>query len=87
MHDEAARGGPASVLRLGEAVSETCGRSHADVPDRRRSAVERLIAAHALAVDAVQAICNKVEVAGYPGSRVENGIERHEKGPVAGAFS
>ncbi|WP_439640726.1 type II toxin-antitoxin system VapC family toxin [Nevskia sp.] len=62
------------VLPLDKAVAEAYGRLRAAVPDRRRNAFDRLIAAHALAVDAVLVTNNEADFEGYPGLRVENWI-------------
>ncbi|MCX7073192.1 MAG: type II toxin-antitoxin system VapC family toxin [Gammaproteobacteria bacterium] len=62
------------VLPLDKAVAETYGRLRAAVPGRRRNAFDRLIAAHALAVDAVLVTNNEADFEGYPGLRVENWI-------------
>lgn len=62
------------VLPLDKAVAKTYGRLRAAVPDRRRNAFDRLIAAHALAVDAVLVTNNEADFEGYPGLRVENWI-------------
>ncbi len=62
------------VLPLDVSVAETYGRLRAAVPDRRRDAFDRLIAAHAIAVDAVLITNNEADFAGYPGLRVENWV-------------
>lgn len=60
------------VLPLDVSVAEAYGRLRAAVPDRRRNAFDRLIAAHAIAVDAVLITNNEADFAGYPGLLVEN---------------
>eukprot|EP00611_Tribonema_gayanum_P015135 TRINITY_DN26939_c0_g1_i1.p2 TRINITY_DN26939_c0_g1~~TRINITY_DN26939_c0_g1_i1.p2 ORF type:complete len:101 (+),score=25.39 TRINITY_DN26939_c0_g1_i1:760-1062(+) len=62
------------VLPLDTAVAEAYGRLRAAVPDRRRDAFDRLIAAHAIAVDAVLVTSNEADFAGYSGLRVENWV-------------
>jgi tRNA(fMet)-specific endonuclease VapC len=44
--------------------------------DRRRDALDRLIAAHALALDATLVTNNEADFAGYPGLRVDNWVGR-----------
>lgn len=60
------------VLPLDVSVAEAYGRLRAAVPDRRRDAFDRLIAAHAIAVDAVLVTNNEADFEGYPGLVVEN---------------
>lgn len=60
------------VLPLDVAVAEAYGRLRAAVPDRRRNAFDRLIAAHAVAVGAVLITNNEADFEGYPGLVVEN---------------
>lgn len=76
---------------------EMQSRLRAAVPDRRRNAFDRLIAAHAIAANAVLVTNNEEDFDGYPGLTVENWIRGREsfrkqtrdngKGPVSGAFS
>lgn len=60
------------VLPLDVAVAEAYGRLRAAVPDRRRNAFDRLIAAHAIAVGAVLVTNNEADFEGYPALTVEN---------------
>ncbi|WP_292998555.1 type II toxin-antitoxin system VapC family toxin [Nevskia sp.] len=60
------------VLPLDLAVAEAYGRLRAAVPDRRRNAFDRLIAAHAIATNAVLVTNNEADFDGYPGLTVEN---------------
>lgn len=62
------------VLPLDLAVAEAYGRLRAAVPDRRRNAFDRLIAAHAIATNAVLVTNNEADFDGYPGLTVENWI-------------
>lgn len=62
------------VLPLDRAVAEAYGRLRAAVPDRRRNAFDRLIAAHAIATNAVLVTNNEADFDGYPGLTVENWI-------------
>ena len=60
------------VLPLDTPVAEAYGRLRAAVPDRRRDAFDRLIAAHAVALAATLVTNNEADFAGYPGLKVEN---------------
>ena len=62
------------VLPLDLAVAEAYGRLRAAVPDRRRNAFDRLIAAHAIATNAVLVTNNEADFDGYPGLTVENWV-------------
>ena len=46
----------------------------ATVADRKRDALDRLIAAHALSVGAILVTNNEADFAGYPGLQVENWV-------------
>ncbi len=50
------------------------GELAAAVPSRRRDALDRLIAAHALGLDVVLVTNNEGNFKGYPGLRVENWV-------------
>ena len=50
------------------------GELAAAVPSRRRDALDRLIAAHALDLQLAQVTNNEADFAGYPGLRVENWV-------------
>ena len=45
--------------------------------DRRRDALDKLIAAHAVALDVVLVTNNTGDFAGYPGLRLENWVASH----------
>lgn len=60
------------VLPFGTSAAEHDGVLHAAVRNRRRDALDRLIAAHALAVDAVLVTDSEVDFRDYPGLTVEN---------------
>ena len=60
------------VLPLDTPVAEAYGRLRAAVPDRRRDAFDRLIAAHAVSLGAVLVTNNEVDFADYPRLRIEN---------------
>ena len=62
------------VLPLDESGAESYGRLRAAVRDRRRDALDRLIAAHAIAVGSVLITNNEADFADYPGLRVENWV-------------
>lgn len=55
------------------------GELAAAVPNRRKDALDRLIAAHALGLDVVLVTNNEADFKGYPGLRVENWV----KGPTS----
>jgi tRNA(fMet)-specific endonuclease VapC len=52
--------------------AEVFGRLRAAVRDRRRDALDRMIAAHAIRLDAVLVTNNEADFAGFPQLRVEN---------------
>lgn len=60
------------VLPLDRPVAEAYGRVRAAMPDRRRDAFDRLIAAHAVALAATLVTNNEADFAGYPDLQVEN---------------
>jgi tRNA(fMet)-specific endonuclease VapC len=60
------------ALPFGEAQAHRYGLLAAAVKDRRRDALDRLIAAHALSLDLTLVTNNEADFAGYPGLRVEN---------------
>ena len=62
------------VLPLDESGAESYGQLRAAVRDRRRDALDRLIAAHAIAVGSVLITNNEADFADYPGLRVENWV-------------
>ena len=45
--------------------------------ERKRDALDKLIAAHAIALDATLVTNNEADFAGYPGLRVENWVSEH----------
>ena len=47
---------------------------HTTLPDRRRNAMDRLIAAHALSVGATLVTNNEADFKDYPGLKVENWV-------------
>lgn len=62
------------VLPFAEAAAESYGDLRAQVPDRRRDALDRLIAAHAVSVGATLVTNNLADFQGYPGLMVENWV-------------
>jgi tRNA(fMet)-specific endonuclease VapC len=60
------------VIPFDEADAEAFGRLRAAVRDRRRDALDRMIAAHAIRLDAVLVTNNEADFAGFPQLRVEN---------------
>jgi tRNA(fMet)-specific endonuclease VapC len=60
------------VLPFDEAASVSYGILRAAVPDRRRHALDRLIAAHALSIGATLVTNNEADFQDYPGLVVEN---------------
>lgn len=62
------------VLSFDEAAAEDFGRLAAAVRDRRRDALDRLIAAHAVSIDATLITNNEADFQGYPGLKVENWV-------------
>lgn len=45
--------------------------------DRKRDALDKLIAAHAVALDVVLVTNNEADFVGYPGLRIENWVSNH----------
>jgi len=62
------------VLPFAEHAAESYGVLAAAVPDRRRDALDRLIAAHALSVNATLVTNNEADFKDYPGLQVENWV-------------
>lgn len=62
------------VLPFDEAASVSYGVLRAAVRDRRRDALDRLIAAHAISVGAVLVTNNEADFKDYPGLAIENWI-------------
>lgn len=62
------------VLPLTEAAAEQCGILRAAIRDRRRDALDRLIAAHAIAAGTVLVTNNEDDFRDYPGLRLENWV-------------
>lgn len=60
------------VLSFDEHSAEEFGRLRAAVPDRRRDALDRLIAAHAVAQNLVLITNNEADFRDYPDLRLEN---------------
>ena len=63
------------VLPLDEAGAESYGRLRAAVRDRRRDALDRLIAAQAVAAGSILITNNEADFADYPGLQVENWVK------------
>ena len=59
-------------LPFDEAAANAYGVLRAAVPDRRRNAMDRLIAAQALSIEAILVTNNEDDFKGYPGLTVEN---------------
>ena len=64
------------VAPFDEAAAAAYGPVRAASRDRRRDTLDRLIAAHALALDATLVTNNEADFAGYPGLRVDNWVGR-----------
>ena len=62
------------VLPLTEAAAEQFGILRAAIRDRRRDALDRLIAAHAIAAGTVLVTNNEDDFRDYPGLRLENWV-------------
>lgn len=62
------------VLPFDERAAENYGVLRAAVPDRRRNAMDRLIAAHALSLNATLVTNNEADFKDYPGLKVENWV-------------
>ena len=66
------------VLPFTEAAAEHYGVLRAEVRERRRDALDRLIAAHALAARAVLVTNSEVDFRNCPGLRLENWVTPEE---------
>lgn len=62
------------VLSFDEAAAGAYGVQRAAAPDRRRDALDRLIAAHASSLDLTLVTRNAEDFAGYPGLKVEDWV-------------
>lgn len=62
------------VLPFGEAAAERYGVQRAAVRDRRRDALDRLIAAHATSLGLTLVTNNEADFRDYPGLMVENWV-------------
>jgi len=62
------------VLPFTEAAAEQFGSLRAAIRDRRRDALDRLIAAHAIAVGAALITNNEADFRDYPGLKLENWV-------------
>lgn len=62
------------VLPFGEEESTEYGVIRATVRDRKRDALDRLIAAHAISRNLVLVTNNEVDFAGYTGLKIENWV-------------
>ena len=60
------------VMPFDEAAASSYGVLRAQVPSRQRNSLDRLIAAHALSLDATLVTNNEADFTVYPGLRVEN---------------
>ena len=60
------------VLPFGERDAQSYGVLAAAVPDRKRDAMDRLIAAHALSAGCVVVTNNEADFRDYPGIQLEN---------------
>jgi tRNA(fMet)-specific endonuclease VapC len=67
------------ALPFGEAQAHCYGVLAAAVKDRRRDALDRLIAAHALSLDLTLVTNNEADFAGYLGLQVENWLTDHTR--------
>ncbi|MDD5295796.1 MAG: type II toxin-antitoxin system VapC family toxin [Rhodocyclaceae bacterium] len=63
------------VLPFDERAAENYGVIAAAVRDRRRDALDRLIAAHAISVGAILVTNNEADFKDYPGLAVENWVK------------
>jgi tRNA(fMet)-specific endonuclease VapC len=62
------------VLAFDESAARSYGVLRAAAPDRRRNALDRLIAAHALSLGLALVTNNEDDFLGYPGLMVENWV-------------
>ena len=60
------------VMPFDEAAASSYGVLRAQVPSRQRNSLDRLIAAHALSLDATLVTNNEADFAVYPKLRIEN---------------
>jgi len=75
--DEAALGALAAripVQAFDEAGADAYGVARKAQPERRRDAMDRLIAAHAISLDLVLVTNNEADFKDYPGIRLENWV-------------
>lgn len=63
------------VLAFDESAAQAYGVLRAAVPDRRRDALDRLIAAHALSLGVTLVTNNLTDFKDYPGLLVENWVD------------
>ena len=66
-----------SLLPFDEAAAQAYGVLRAAVPDRRRNAFDRLIAAHALSRNITLVTNNEGDFKDYPGLKLENWVASH----------
>ncbi|MFO0462378.1 MAG: hypothetical protein ACK50I_24770 [Burkholderiales bacterium] len=66
---------PRAGKRTAERASSIRPRRLAVVHERRRDALDRMIAAHALALDVTLVTNHVADFAGYPGSRIADWVE------------
>lgn len=62
------------VQAFDEAGADAYGIARKAVPERRRDAMDRLIAAHAVSLDLVLVTNNEADFRDYPGIKVENWV-------------
>jgi tRNA(fMet)-specific endonuclease VapC len=62
------------VLPFGDAAAQAYGRLCAAVPDRRRDALDRLIAAHAVSLNLALVTNNEADFLDFPDLRLENWV-------------
>lgn len=62
------------ALPFGDAEAASYAAVRAALPDRRRDALDRLIASHAIAAHCVLVTHNEADFSGYSGLRVENWV-------------
>ena len=60
------------VLPFDQTAARTYGVMRAAAPERRKNALDRLIAAHAVSLNVTLVTNNEADYKGYPGLRVEN---------------
>ena len=63
------------VVSFDEAAATAYGVVCAAVPDRKRDALDRLIAAHAISLQLILVTNKETDFAGYPGLQLENWIK------------